>query len=79
MFTRLLCALLAISYAHGLYLNNAENKTASWEYGSYISPEEHLNYGLKLYTPTKPGNYQVVVFMGGLGFLIFHYYYSWIF
>ncbi len=39
----------------------------SWDYGSLVEPgNEFMSYSLKLYAPSKPGNYGVVVFLGGL-------------
>lgn len=61
---------LVLLLNHGV---NAENNVTngsviSWEYGSIYFPEnENLKYGLTIFSPTKPGNYSVAVFLVGLG------------
>ena len=37
-----------------------------WTFGSFIHPENgSLEFGLHFFSPIKPGNYPVIVFVGG--------------
>jgi hypothetical protein len=63
----LIILLITIQLTSSLNAYKNEN-VASWDYGSLIKPgNDDLSYGLKLYAPSKPGNYGVVVFLIGLG------------
>jgi len=63
----LIIFLITIQLTSSLNAYKNEN-VVSWDYGSLIKPgNDELSYGLKLYAPSKPGNYGVVVFLIGLG------------
>ncbi len=66
----LIILLITIQLTSSLNAYKNEN-VASWDYGSLIKPgNDDLSYGLKLYAPSKPGKYEVVVFLIGLGNII---------
>ncbi len=46
-------------------LKNSSN-IIDWSFGSFIHPEnKSLEFGLKFFSPTKPGSYPVIIFIGG--------------
>jgi len=63
-----LAFLVANNEAANGYKTSDNSSSVSWHYGSIYFPEnENLKYGLTIFSPTKPGNYSVVVFLIGLG------------
>ena len=66
MFHRLLLSLLGVIFLAKL-LNATNVGVASWDFGNYNFPDTNslVKFRLKLFAPTKPGQYPVNIFLTG--------------
>ncbi len=49
-----------------------EKEIIHWDFGSYIRPEnKSVQFGLVIFSPTKPGKYPVIIFNSGFDGLVF--------
>ncbi|RMZ93353.1 hypothetical protein BpHYR1_025817 [Brachionus plicatilis] len=58
---------LLLSACNGSHLNRSDDEVVSWKFGSPIRPRNSsVEFELKFFAPTKPGNYLTAVFLTGL-------------